>query len=314
MQLGTDLVTFYNPDFWGVSSEVEIAQLAQQDGRAFWMRLLDAQASTGVAGIELTFPPFDWRGAVAAFGSIDALLNELGQRGLAIWSSFFPDLDRIPISEHSASEQRILQSALDAAQFLSAVGGRVLVVGLPCRSTWCADPVQFVDMALAQPMADLLNRMGALTAREGIMLAVHTEAHSVCCAPRDVDLFMLLTDPRYVSLCFDPAHIILEGGNPTRVLDRHLERVVAMHWKDASGIMPLSIVIDETIYAKHRPYFRPLGEGDVDFSTLRSLLENAPLKCGPILEMDSCPAPEQALQKAAAFVRNTYGLTSGTDA
>ena len=314
MKTGTDLITFYNPEFWGVTSEDDIARLAEKDRSLFWTKILDTQAGTGVSGIELTFPPFDWKSATTAFGSKENLVQELRIRGLSIWSSFFADLDRIPLSEHRATEEKILTSVAEAAAFLSSVGGKVLVVGLPCRTTWLSEPVQFVDMALAQPMADLLNRMGAVTARAGVALALHTEANSVFCAPRDVDLFMLLTDPRYVSLCLDPAHITIEGGDPVKLLERHLERVVAMHWKDASGVMPISVEINETIYAQHRPYFRPIGQGSVNFAELATRLKKSPLKCGPILEMDSCANPEEALKDGVRFINTIYDGLEGASA
>ncbi|MDT8871376.1 hypothetical protein RAA17_10585 [Komagataeibacter rhaeticus] len=80
MKIGTDLVTFYNPAFWGVTTEADITALAQADGRAFWTRLLDTLHMAGITGIELTFP-FDQMGAVAAFTSEAALKHELEIRG-----------------------------------------------------------------------------------------------------------------------------------------------------------------------------------------------------------------------------------------
>ena len=60
MKTGTDLITFYNPEFWGVISEDDIARLAEKDPSFFWTKILDTQAGTCVSGLELTFPPFDW--------------------------------------------------------------------------------------------------------------------------------------------------------------------------------------------------------------------------------------------------------------
>ncbi len=303
MQIGTDLVTFYNPRFWNADSADDIAALATAQPRAFWTRILDALQSAGLTGAELTFPPFDWRGAVSAFGSPAAFSAELAARNIAVWSCFFPDLDRIPISEYGTSENAILTSVTETARFLAATGGTVLVTGLPCRTGFLSEPLSFVDLPLAQPIAALLNRMGAAAAKEGVSLALHTEAHSLFCAPRDIDLFLLLTDPRYVHLCLDPAHITLEGGSPERVLERHLDRTVAAHWKDATGPMPVDTPIDADIHTRHRPYFCELGQGRVSFPRLRALLDQAPLRCGPILELDACPDPVPALRRGSAFVR-----------
>ncbi|MFT8710742.1 sugar phosphate isomerase/epimerase family protein [Komagataeibacter rhaeticus] len=302
MKIGTDLVTFYNPAFWGVTTEADITALAQADGRAFWTRLLDTLHMAGITGIELTFPPFDQMGAVAAFTSEAALKHELEIRGLEIWSCFFPALDRIPVDRYADAEAQILADVTAVARFLSAMGGTVLVAGLPCRGTFLSDPPGFVDLAFATPIAGLLNHMGFAAARHGVTLAIHTEAHTVACAPRDVDLFMLLTDPRYVSLCPDPAHIVLEGGNPVDLVARHRERVVAMHWKDATRAMPVDTPIAEDIHTRHRAYFCELGNGQVDFRQLAQQLAGAPRLCGPILELDACADPVPTLRRGMTFI------------
>ena len=310
MKIGMDLVTFNNPSFWGVGTETDIVSLAAANEAAFWARVLDSAHAAGICGIELTFSPFELSSLAQTFASNSRILSELHERKLEIWSSFFADLSRIPPSEHAEAEEHILKRVHDASKLLSALGGRVLVAGLPCRETFLSSPPQFVDMAFATPLAELLNRMGAATAQHGITLAIHTEAHSVACASRDVDLFMLLTDPRYVALCPDPAHIILEGSNPVEVVRRHLDRVVAMHWKDAMAPMPITTPIDADIHARHRPYFCEPGAGRVDFAALNRLLAQAPLLCGPILELDSCPDPVPALERGTTFIREIAGRTA----
>ncbi|WP_395494642.1 sugar phosphate isomerase/epimerase family protein [Acetobacter sp. KSO5] len=310
MKIGTDLVTFNNPCFWNVKTEADIATLAAADAPAFWTRILDSVRDAGVCGIELTFPPFEPSALAATFGPQSRILSELRARGLEIWSSFFADLDRIPVSEHAQSEELILARVHAASELLAHLDGKVLVAGLPCREAFPSCSHRFVDLDFAAPLAGLLNRMGAASAEHGITLAIHTEAHSVACASRDVDLFMLLTDPRYVALCPDPAHIILEGCDPVSLVRRHLSRVVAMHWKDATGPMPATTPIDANIHARHRPYFCEPGAGRVDFASLNALLAHAPLSCGPILELDSCPTPIPALERGTEFIRQIAGHTA----
>ncbi|BAK82612.1 sugar phosphate isomerase/epimerase family protein [Komagataeibacter medellinensis] len=304
MKIGTDLVTFYNPAFWRLTTQADITNLARADGRAFWTRILDSLHEAGITGIEMTFPPFDQMGAVAAFGSEASLKHELGIRGLEVWSCFFAALDRMPAGHYASTESQILTEVDAAARFLCAMGGSVLVVGLPCRQTFLSTPSAFIDLAFAAPLCGLLNRMGFAAARHSITLAIHTESHTVACAPRDVDLFMLLTDPRYVSLCPDPAHIILEGGDPVALITRHRERVVAMHWKDATRAMPVDTPIDTDIHTRHRAFFCELGDGRANFGQLAAQLGHAPLRCGPILELDACAQPVPVLRRGIAFIRD----------
>ena len=63
-------------------------------------------------------------------------------------------------------------------------------------------------------MADIAHVVGEAVSRHGVKLAFHTESHSTLWYERDIDLFMALTDPRYVWLCPDSCHIALGGGDP----------------------------------------------------------------------------------------------------
>ncbi|MGO7793297.1 hypothetical protein ACC703_39110, partial [Rhizobium ruizarguesonis] len=45
------------------------------------------------------------------------------------------------------------------------------------------------------------------------------EAHSIFAAARDVDLMMLLTDPAYVHMCPDTAHIIVAVSDPIQLVE-----------------------------------------------------------------------------------------------
>lgn len=73
------------------------------------------------------------------------------------------------------------------------------------------------------------------------------------------------------------------------MLTRHVARVVAMHWKDATSAMPVDTPIGQDIHTRHRAYFCELGNGQANFAQLAALLARAPLRCGPIMELDACP-------------------------
>src|SRR5262245_6195311 len=238
LKFGVDLVTFFHPGFWGLAGYDVIVAEAKARPRAFWDKILDAVAEAGVTGIEPTFSPFDWRDAVKTYGSIEGFARELDRRGLSVASGFFAELEHGSSIADPEVQAKILASAGEYAAFIKACGGDAMVIGLPMRKSPGAEPPLFVDIRLATELADFLNRLGALVAKEGVRLALHTEAHSMFSTARDVDLFMLLTDPAYVSFCPDTAHLIVAGADPLDVIRRHKERMVIAHWKDALGPMP----------------------------------------------------------------------------
>jgi sugar phosphate isomerase/epimerase len=304
LKFGVDLVTFFHPGFWGLASYDAIIAEAKAKPRLFWDKILDAIAKSGVTGVEPTFSPFNWRDAVKTYGSIDAFARELAERGLSLASGFFAELEHGSSIAEASVQAKILKSAGEYAAFIKACGGDAMVIGLPMRRSPDAEPPLFVDIKLATGLADFLNRLGALVAKEGIRLALHTEAHSMFSTARDVDLFMLLTDPTYVSFCPDTAHLIVAGADPLDVIRRHKDRMVIAHWKDALGPMPADTPIDEKIHERHRPYFCRFGIGRVDWQAWVRLLRDVQFRGWAILELDAAPDPVADIADGKAFVES----------
>ena len=254
-RFGIDLITFFNPTFWGVSEESDVVALGQARPRMFWDTMLDAIAESGITGLELTFAPFDWRGTIAAYGSAMAFRAELDRRGLAVASGFFADVAISGDVLDPAQQSQYFADAADYADYLVATGAATMAMGLPMRASWAADPAFIVDLAYVSQVADFCNRLGAMLRRRGVRLALHTEAHSTFSFARDVDLLMTLTDPVYVGFCPDTAQLLVMGADPMAITRRYGDRVILTHWKDATGPMSHDLVIDETIHVQHRAYF-----------------------------------------------------------
>lgn len=303
LKFGVDLVTFFHTGFWGLEDHATVEDFARRTPRVFWDRILDGVAASGVTGVELTFPPFDWKGAVAAYGSVRGFGDALASRGLRLASGFFNDAAGAGDISDPAEQKVIVDSALEYANFLAACGADVMVAGLPLRSSPDAVPPGIFGLGQARELADFLNRVGAEAASRGVKFALHTEAHSVFAMARDIDLMLLLTDPAYVHFCPDTAHLLLAGGDPVQIVERHHERVVIAHWKDAVGPMPADTPIGADIHDRHRPYFCGLGTGRVDWPAWSRLLRDRRLNGWAILELDAAPDPVGTIRDGLAFVR-----------
>lgn len=92
-RFATDVVTFYHPDFWGLTSADAVRDWASANPEDFWDRVMEALTEAGVTGIELTFAPGDIESALRAFGSAPAFRRELAGRGLSVVSAFTADSD-----------------------------------------------------------------------------------------------------------------------------------------------------------------------------------------------------------------------------
>lgn len=305
LKFGIDLITFFDPSFWGVASEADVVALGRAEPRSFWDRMLDTLQATGATGIELTFSPFSWEDTLAAYGSVAAFKSELDRRGLELATGFFADVAIEGDLMSTSKQAEYIRRADLYAEYLAALGAETMVMGLPMRKSWDAEPPMFVDLAMGTAVAGFCNQLGATIRRRGIKLALHTEAHSIFSQARDVDLLMLLTDPVYVGFCPDTAHLVLSGADPVDVVARHLDRVVVTHWKDAIGSMPKDIPIDGDVHLRHRPYFCELGRGRVDWQRWMRLLRDSSHSGWAIIEIDAAANPGEAVKRSLDYVRTS---------
>jgi inosose dehydratase len=123
-------------------------------------------------------------------------------------------------------------------------------------------------------LADSLNELGRQTADLGIKLAPHPHIWGPVERPEEIDRIMELTDPAYVWLLPDTAHITLGGGDPVDIIERYYDRIAGIHWKDAdaayrgyTGPTPTREMHAEKIL------YKDLGSGGVDLKTIWDMLQ-----------------------------------------
>jgi sugar phosphate isomerase/epimerase len=297
--VGLELVTFYDPAFWGVDGNAGLIDKANGDPRAFWDRILESVEATGVQAVEMCFAPGDLQGAVSAYGSPENFAAALKTHGLQAVSSFLDAFDRYEMPLTGADQSAIMTRAVEDARRLRAVGGQFLVSGMPALKRGASDRPVFLDLDFGKTLADFLNRLGAAVSQEGAQLALHTELGSVFCRRRDIDLIMFLTDPEFVSLCVDTGQILLGGSNPIDVVNGHFERMPIMHWKDAVGTWTDGVSGHDDRYAAG---FRRVGQGAVDWFALARRLRDVGYRGWIILELDRSADPVTEVVAARDFI------------
>lgn len=298
-RLATDIITFYHPRFWGLTSEAELGSWAAANLDKFWSTVLATLSETGVSGLELTFNPGSIDNVLKSFGSAKAFRAELESRGLEVVSAFMADA---PAWSGTADIGAIVADAERRAAFIAEAGGELLVTGLPMRKTRGVRPPMFIDAAFMAQMAGIAHAVGEAISQQGIKLALHTESNSALWYERDIELFMAYTDPRYVWLCPDSCHITLGGGDPVRVARRHDQRIILAHWKDAVGRIDTDLVIDHSIYSQQQRYMADFGAGIVDWPAWSEAMLATPGKDIVLLELDAASDPVAALKSGRAVV------------
>jgi len=315
IRYATDLVTFYNPAYWGGSGDLRaigsLFEWGEWTPASFWGRILDDVREAGLDGIELTFAPGNWLSALEAFGSAEAFANEVHTRGLAVASGFLSNVvdggKRQLQFTNRDDHDRYVEVVGGYAEFLSVCGCDLIVATLPLRRDRTAEPPLFVDLETAKVAADGLHRAAYAASKHGVTLALHPEAFTMFRSSRDVDLFMTLLDPTYVNLCPDTAQFTVAGSDPIAIAERHKDRVVLTHWKDATGPAPDDVHIDDSIFARQVQWFAGVGQGVVDWPAWMRLLRDIGYRGWAVFELDVTPDPVGELKNIRRYVDASLG-------
>lgn len=305
VRFGTDLITFFHTGYWGLNPKPTYEEwigIVEASPRTFLDRMLDGCVEAGVEGVELAPVPGGWRTALSAYGSAAGFREALDRRSLVLSSSFdFGGPLMITDTPEEADAQLI-----EHAAFVSAAGGRHLVLGSVARAQVCTDGVNGeVPEEIIDRVGGRLRRLGTLARDAGVTIALHTDAYSICSRPRDIAGILERTDADEVGLCLDAGHMTLDAGDPVEVLRAHVDRVPIMHWKDCIGALDGETLVGP-IMERHEvmlTYFRVLGSGIVDWRAWQQILRDAKWSGWAIAEIDMSPDPIGEIRQGLEFFR-----------
>jgi inosose dehydratase len=116
-------------------------------------------------------------------------------------------------------------------------------------------------------LGSLLTELGKRTADLGIPLAYHNHLNTLSQSPANLDLILQDSDPKYVKLELDTAHLVAGGGDPAKAIERYHDRLLFLHLKDVRDI-PV-----DTPKARYPFEFVELGRGRVDLPSVFAALE-----------------------------------------
>jgi sugar phosphate isomerase/epimerase len=303
-KLALDLITLYSPEFWEVEDRDALVAL---DPKQTWDRMLDTISELGISGVEVTFPPGDISTAHRAYGSNQGLLDALSARELRVVSGYFSGLDSLTAPHDQQVRQRVIAAAGEYAAAVGGAGGEVVVGGMPSLDSTVDRGGKFVDLDYVKVLAELANNVGLAVSEQGLKYGMHPEFGSVFCRRREIDLFMLLTDPEYVGFCPDTAHITLAGGDPVAITEHHRDRLVLTHWKDASGPFEGELLEGEARHTVIAPQFKQVGEGAIDWHSWQRMLDRIGYDGWSVLELDSGADPLNQVARARDFVQVALG-------
>jgi inosose dehydratase len=207
-------------------------------------------------------------------------------------------------------QQTIDDHVAFARDFLSVFGCEHFKINMGRRS-----PQGTSDDDL-KALADALNELGRRTADLGIRLAPHPHIWGPVERAHEIWRLLELTDPAYVWLTLDTAHVNLGGGDPVEFVDKAYDRIAAIHWKDTkagyrgyAGPTPTQAMHREEIL------YKDLGSGGVDLQKVWQILNERGYRYWITLDLDPPRpnegegTPEEKLEINKRFLTDTLGVT-----
>jgi inosose dehydratase len=289
------MITIGNaPCSWGV-------EFADDPRNPNWKTVLAENASAGFTGIELGpigFMPEDPPLVADA-------LEETGQTliGGVVFRPFH-DLEKW---------DEVLDASVRTCKALVAHGAQHLVLIdsiSPRRAPTAGRPDEAEQMDKAEWIAfrDRIATVAKMGAEEyGLTVAMHAHAAGFIDFEPELERLLSEVDESHLKICFDTGHHSYAGYDPIAFMERNMDRISYMHFKDINPKVKADVVAKRTGFydACAQGIFCNLGDGDVDFPKVRALLVNAGFEGWCTVEQDCDPEGDTS-PAADALLNGNY--------
>ncbi|MGO8813218.1 MAG: sugar phosphate isomerase/epimerase family protein [Terriglobia bacterium] len=185
----------------------------------------------------------------------------------------------------------------DYADFLHGLGGSVLQLidaGKP-HGDYTASEIK--------SMGAKMNEMGRIAKDSGMTVGYHPHFKTFGETREGLGRVLDATDPQYVGLIADVAHLKLGGSDPAEVIRTYHQRLVMVHLKDLRRDAYELARQSHSGDVKLKVRFCEIGSGVVDFPAVVASLEAARFQGWAIVELDSYIPPAGGPAEAAKVNR-----------
>jgi len=266
------------PCSWGV-------EFADDPRNPDWRTVLAECKAAGFNGIELGpvgFMPED--PAVVA----DALAeHELTLIGGVLFRAF----------HDPAKWEDVMDGAVRTCKALVAHGAKhlVLIDSISPRRAPTAGRGAEAEQMDAAEWAAYVDRFRTIakmgTEVYGLDVGIHAHAAGFMDFEPELERLLGEVDERILRICFDTGHHSYAGFDPVAFMQRHMDRISYMHFKDIDPVVKADVIAKRTGFydACAQGIFCKLGLGDVDFPTVRNVLLDSGFEGWCTVEQDCDP-------------------------
>ena len=278
------------PCSWGV-------EFADDPRNPTWQSVLEQCAGAGYKGIEL--------GPVGFMPEDPAILSDaLAQHDLELIGGVvfraFHDPD---------AWDDVMDGSVRTCKALVAHGAEHLVLIdsiSPRRAPTAgrADEAEQMDAAEWKAYVDRIRTIAKMGAEEyGLTVGMHAHAAGFMDFEPELERLLDEVDESIMKICFDTGHHSYAGFDPVAFMQRHIDRISYMHFKDIDPVVKKQVIENRTGFydACGQGIFCNLGQGDVDFPAVRQILLDAGFEGWCTVEQDCDPTlPGTPIEDAKA--------------
>jgi sugar phosphate isomerase/epimerase len=140
-------------------------------------------------------------------------------------------------------------------------------------------------------LADTLNEIGRQTITFGVRLAPHPHIWGPMEREHEMRTVLAHTDPKYVWLTADTAHLTLGGGDAVQIIRDYFPRIAEVHMKDTYPRYRGNTSTPTLAEHHQASLYHSLGVGGVDFPALFKVLRGKRFKGWVVYDLDA-PRPD----------------------
>lgn len=209
----------------------------------------------------------------------------LAKHGLTAVGGFVPVL----LHDKSHDPEPEIRAELEA---FKTAGAEVLVLAAYTgQDDYNSKPE--LNEAQWQTLLANLDRLEKVAAEYGVKAVIHPHVGTMVEGPEDVQKVL---EGSSIDFCFDTGHMMIGGTDPVKFAQENAARIGHVHLKDVRKAVAQRVIDGEMTYYEGvvQGLYTPLGQGDVDVTTILSSLEKAGYTGWYVLEQDNVITTEPA--------------------
>jgi len=166
------------------------------------------------------------------------------------------------------------------AEFFSRLGGSFLQV------TDQGNPTKEYSQEDITSLGKRMNAVGKMAQDAGLTLGYHPHFGTIGETRRGLGRVLAATDPRYVKLIADVAHLAYGGSDPAEVIRTYGDRLCFLHLKDLRQQTAALVRQDRSLAERSGPPFCEIGQGVVNYPAIVEALRAVRFSGWAIVELD----------------------------